>query len=241
MTRLFFLIFILFATTLFGENRFSLGVGGIAKTSLYEGVSDSFMVIPSIEMEYYRFYIKGLESGVSLLTSKDYELNVILKARMDGYKSGDSSKLRGMGDRERSLDGGLKMGMKIKNSEVSTYLLHDLLDKHKGYLIDIRYSYKHFYSKGIFIPYIGVEHISQKSSDYYYGVRSNEILADRIAHNVGNINNFYFGTSLLYFFNSNITIFANSSIKKYEDAIKDSPIVDESEEVTFMLLANYRF
>ncbi|MCX6052044.1 MAG: MipA/OmpV family protein [Campylobacterales bacterium] len=230
--NVFLLVSLLFTGLLANEKEFTIktGLADIAHTNMYKGADDKNIVVPLLFLKYGDFYFEGLSLGYTLYNANALKVHLEVSANMLGYESGESSYLQGMDKREIDIQTGFKVAYKTsQNSELSSKIAYDFFNIHGGFSADLKYSYDLFKnSKNIFTTYAGLEYLSKKKSDYYYGVRAYEANILRPMYTLGETLNHYFGVKNLYIFNQQWALLARAEYKNFDKDIYKSPIVEES-------------
>ena len=98
-----------------------VGVGVSTSTSPYKGVSSVTMPLPDIELTYKSAFIEGINMGYNVYDTKTLQIGVILLPVLAGYQGKDSNDLKGMDNRNMSLEGGLRMKYNFENSFFKQY------------------------------------------------------------------------------------------------------------------------
>jgi outer membrane protein len=242
MNKKFVISIVLCGTTLYSNNiNLSLGVATIYKSAIYKGADNKLILIPSIGINYNNFYIRGLEAGYNIVNSNKNKLSFVIKGRLDGYDSDDSSYLVGMENRKDAIESGFigKLSTDIGNFYLSS--LFDISNTHNGFVVDCDYGYQWNYQKGYISPYVGLEFKSKNISNYYYGVKQNENIIGRDYYEPDSTISSFIGIKTNNFFQDNISIQTDIKLKKFDTKISNSPIVDDKYEFRTIIGVNYRF
>ncbi len=211
-----------------------LGAGVLIYDTPYVGEGTKVTGVPIVYWEEEHFFARGMKAGAILGKMDEYEYNIFMSPRLLGYDSSDSNALRGMQDREWSLDLGLGMVYRpesIKGSEVNLSFSHDILNEHKGYDFKLTAS-KLFDLKPLFIkPAIGVEWQSEELVDYYYGVRPSEARVGRPAYQGDSAVNFLTSCDFYLALSEDWLVVTSVGVWFLDSDIKKSPIVDEKQTI----------
>lgn len=229
------------ATFLQAEQSLTLGLGGIAKVEPYSGSKNKALILPYIDARYNGFYIKGLEGGFEQRIG-DVSATLMIRGRLDGYKSSDSDQLSGMEERKYALDGGIKLAYQYKNiGSFSIGALTDISGVHKGHEFSTEYSRAHFFDKSTLIPFVSIRLQDKKLASYYYGVKENETLPNRAAYLPSSALNCEIGARYIYAIDQKSSVVAIISYTALDDKITKSPIVDKNGIAKAAIFYGYKF
>ncbi|MCF7956304.1 MAG: MipA/OmpV family protein [Phycisphaerae bacterium] len=150
--------------------------GGVLVTGRpYKDIDSRVLGIPFIMYEGKDWSFKGTRFDYKLSEQGPVTFKGLLRLRTEGYDTDDSSALRGMDDREVTLDAGLSLAFKRRWGTVRFEALTDTLGKNNGQELAISISkpiYAPYNLKKLFIaPFAGAEWRTTSLNDYYYGVR----------------------------------------------------------------------
>jgi len=223
---------------------FCVGVGAIVTKNPYKGIDTESHAIPLFLYRTDRFSLFGPMMSYSFFKDDDWEISALAKMRFEGYEEDDSRFLRGMDDREWTLELGGACSKTFSLGKLTADITGDILDEHRGYEINLAYS--HDFRGALKIhalsvtPSIGVNYRSPQLNDYYYGVRAREVLAGRPEYKVGDTIGLIAGARINYTLSKNLSLMGLISFEWLGDEITNSPIVDEHHLETFLLGIIYR-
>ena len=152
-----------------------------------------------------------------------------------GYEADDSIQLSGMNDRDSSFNLGLKLRSR---TPVGTFIVsggYDVTGKSDGFEGSLMYTtlLPLTSSKLRLYPEIGVKYWSSKTSDYYFGVNSDET-ADSTGSTVrdtyditDSTTNYFIGYSAAYPLTKRWGLTHSLQKTWYDDQILNSPVVDD--------------
>lgn len=204
----------------------SLGLGFITGTRPYRGIDGRFFAFPIIGYEGERLSWRGPRLSYRVHTVGSVDLRAVAEVRFDGYDHDDTSRLDGMQDRDFSLDAGGGLSYRfLPRWRLEGELLRDVLGKHKGQ--EFRSSLKRSFSHGRWTvtPSVGLKILSNRTADYYYGVRRSEARPGRSAYNVGSALNWEAGIGMNYRSAGHWMVVGNVGVEVLDPDINDSPIV----------------
>ena len=192
-------------------------------------------VLLSGGLYYDKFFLEAspfgrhpLTLGYTLKETASSRLNLIGLPWFSTISAEDQkrgNRLDGLSTRNASFEVGVEYIKQFPKSDVRVRLLHDSLGKHDGYLLSFDYSRPVFTTDWLILPSWGVSYLSDKSVDYYYGIRPSEATLDRPEYQPGS----GWGlTARLYVERplwQDWTLFGFASYSKFSNSISDSPIV----------------
>ena len=177
-----------------------LGLGAVVSASPYKGMDNKSLVLPLVVWSAGPVALKGTELSFRFYERAPLELRVLAAPRMMGYSSGDSDALEGMNDRERSFDAGLGATLElpfVPNLFLEGKAAADISGRHAGPSGELGLE-KKFISKywRLSLSAGGRLH-SARLEDYYFGVRPDEVRADRPQYQAGTTGHFFAGTTFV--------------------------------------------
>ena len=219
-----------------------IGLGVTTSTSPYKGISSVTMPLPDIGLTYKSAFIEGINMGYNVYDTKTLQIGVVLLPTLLGYKSKDSSDLSGMDNRNISLESGLRMKYNFENSFLTSMISRDISGTTDGYTINAAYNYTLFETQNSGLSmYAGLEYLSDKKSDYYYGVKAKEATPNRHSYHADGALNPYIGLTQIFAFSETWSIIANVEYKHFDSTIYKSPIVDDHYQIACYLAIMYTF
>jgi outer membrane protein len=121
----------------------------------------------------------------------------------------------------------------------------DVLNEHKGHEFRLSYDYDF---RGAFnvsalsvTPGVGVTYRSRQLNDYYYGVRSDEVIPGRPQYEVGDSTGLLASVRANYRLYERWSVMAMTSVEWLGSEITDSPIVEKDYEISMLVGVMYRF
>jgi outer membrane protein len=228
----YLLAFILLFTQLIADDtkqKITIGVGPYLQTQPYAGVEDLLLPSPVIFFDNGLFYARWSRFGLYFLGDKkeDYAwgFSLTVQPRTYGY---DSSEITGMQTRENSFEGGLAFSAKTDKAHMEILLLSDVLGRYDSKILqgDIGYDLK--YGNFSIYPSLFAIYQSSQFMNYYYGVESDEVSAQREKYTPSS--GFQIGaqTYLEYPLTQTLSAFINLRVDKLSQEATDSPLVNEN-------------
>lgn len=240
---IFLIVFGFFTGSLYAEEENEIpnifGLGILVYDNPYKAMDSRIIPVPIISWENEKFFVDGLKVGVEIAEyegmSEEVDFSLYLKPRLMGFKDGDSHSFNGMSDRDPSIDIGAEFSWEVSalnNADLSASFAGDLCSKHKGYEISLALS-KQFDFKPLFIkPSIRLEWQSDEMIEYYYGVKSSEATALRLAYSPDSTLNINPQINVYLALCEEWLVVAILSLNILGNEIRNSPIVNESTSVS---------
>jgi outer membrane protein len=221
--------------------RGSIGAAVLAVPRPYVGADDEVLVIPLIELEYGRFFARGIFAGASLWERERWSLALVGQPRFSAVEPDDSAFLRGMEERDTSFDLGLELTRRWRKVSAELAVLTDLLGRHDGQEVRAGLSFPRRFQRVLLLPQVGVSWQSERLVDYYYGIRADEARPLRPAYDAGGALNVSAGVLAQVRLAPRWQALGLVQLERLGDGITDSPIVDEDLTVLLMAGLGWRF
>jgi outer membrane protein len=222
-------------------SNLKLGIGIVYSTSPYKGDDDAVLPIPMIFYDSKTFFLKGLIAGYHIFEQDNLSLDLIAGVRADGYDNDDNDYLKGMDDRDWSIDGGIKVSHFDGWGTTSVSFVNDLLGKHDGQEAILSYAKRFVENPWAVTPSGGILWQSSNLTDYYYGVKQDETQPGRPAYSVGEAWNPFFQLDIKYQIDEQWSATAIFRYVWLYKEIQDSPIVSDDYEILLMAGLMYKF
>lgn len=224
------------------EFSFAIGGGLIASPRPYVGAKSRVFPIPSIELEYKRWFFQGIRGGYGIVRSGRFTANLYAQARFSGLELDSSPFLQGMEERNKSMDAGFELVYRGRPLGFRVNYLADALGRSNGQEATVlATSGVPLGRLGIILVGIGPRWLSQNHVDYYYGVRANEIALSRPAYSGKATWNFDINITSIINLSSKWRVLAIVNREGFGSGIKDSPIVDKNSSYTLVTSLSYKF
>lgn len=210
------------------ENYFAVGAVGGASSTVYKGVDDDLSLLPMIALRQDQFFVEGTAVGVSLITREKFQLDVYGEYRGRGYEASDSAFLRGMQERKSSIDVGMTTSAITDFGLFSLDASFDASSTHEGYEFFLLYSIPLVESEKLSLtPSCGLSWQSQKTVDYYYGVRNSEVRSGRAAYSPDSSLSAVASLDIEYRLSQKWGLVGQLQGTFWGEEVRDSPLVDK--------------
>lgn len=181
-------------------------------------------------LTYENKWVRVFGPGVDLKLGNTGAISYALTALYSnpGYKDSDSSYLEGMDDRKGSFWVGGRVNWKNEVANLSAELLGDASGNSKGQQFKLSVDKRFQLGDVSLVPRASLIWQDKKYVDYYYGVKTSEVRADRAAYTGDAGVSTEFGVRMNYAIAAKQTVFLDLSATALPSSIKDSPLVDSS-------------
>jgi len=224
---------------------FMAGAGAVISFNPHKGIGTEVRGIPFFFYQKDKLALYGPMINYSLLKDSVWEARALVRMRFEGYEEDDSRYLRGMDDREWTLELGGSLSRTLGEGRVTADATADVLNEHKGHQVRLSYNYDFRGPANIrdllVTPSVGVTYRSRQLNDYYYGVRSDEAIAGRPQYNVGDSVGLLTALRMNYRLNERWSVMAMGSVQWLGSEITDSPIVEKDYRASLLLGVMCRF
>lgn len=207
----------------------------------YRDFDDKAQVLPMIVYENRWISVAGPGLDIKLPSVGPVSLRMRVTYSGDGYEADDSPFLQGMAERKASFWVGGAAIWKTDATTFSAELLTDAFGHSKGNKFKLSASRDYQFGRFQVTPHIAANWLDRKFVDYYYGVRSAEVLANRALYAGRSTTNVELGLRVGYRLAPQQSVFVDVSGTALGTGIKDSPLVDRSSPVGIRFAYLYRF
>jgi outer membrane protein len=221
------------------------GAGAVISLNPHKGIGTKSRGIPIFFYRRDKLSIYGPMVNYSLFKNDEWEVRGVARMRFEGYEDEDSKYLRGMDDREWTMELGGSLSRVLGEARVTANITTDVLNEHKGHEVTLSYNYDFRAAANIrnllVTPGFGVTYRSSRLNDYYYGVRSSEAIRGRPRYSVGDSTGLMASLRLNYRFSEKWSAMSMASVEWLGSEITDSPIVEKHYVASFLLGIMRRF
>lgn len=221
-------------------SHWGLGLGVGTGRKPYRDFDNNVDALPLLM--YENRYISFLGATLDIKLPPAGPVSFRLRARYsnDGYKAKDSPFLAGMAERK----GGIWLGgAAIWKADATTLSAEAMTLTGDPEGSRVKLEVNHGFKSGSFTltPRIAANWYDKKYVDYYYGVRANEVRAGRGFYQGDSAVNAELGVRLGYAIGQHHNVFVDVGVTSLGSGIKDSPLVDRSNESSVKLGYLYAF
>jgi outer membrane protein len=193
-------------------------------------------VVPLVQYRSKRLSFEGLGLSYHVLRGERLSLDLVARARFDGFDADDSRFLAGMKDRHESVDAGVAATWRLGETragelELEARVTADLLGRSDGMEAALELGLERWLADRRLLVRPGLAVVWQDDDlvDYYYGVRADEAAAGRPAFEGSAALDIEAGLTVLYRLTPRLGALALVRVKRLGDEIVESPIVEDRE------------
>ncbi len=205
---------------------------GVLMDSRYSGAAGyQTFPVPLASLEFGDVgYIDYWQAGLYFLSNQQKTLGLAIVATPRlGFNASDGSRLAGMMTRKSSIESGLSIDYGSDNTGVSLGYLHDITGASDGGLVRLLVFKRMELMDHVGVDaFVGLERLSAKVADYYYGVGSNEATTARPFYQPGAASDVNAGLHFNYDFGRKSTLLFGYEVTRLGGALANSPIVERS-------------
>lgn len=228
-------------------STWGLGVAAISTQKAYAGIDRDNRALPLVYFEnrWVRVFGPRVEfklPSVDVGSSQKIDFSLVARYDENGYEPDDAPILSGMEERKSGFWAGGKVTWRNSVADLSAEVLADASGHSKGQRATLQLERTFRFGDHVMLaPRLGASWLSKKYVDYYYGVRDNEVRADRSAYVGESTVNAELGARATYRFNASHAMFVDVGVTSLGNEIKNSPLVDRSTENRVSVGYLYRF
>ncbi|WGS54891.1 MipA/OmpV family protein (plasmid) [Paraburkholderia sp. D15] len=203
--------------------HWGLGAGAGFEAAPYKNYGTKFTPIPLFYFD--NKWVHAFGTALDLKVGKWAGVNVALRASYavgDGYKGSDAPILNGMQDRNGAFWYGPSLSWHTAYGTLSSDFL---AGGNKGQQAEIGFFKEFEYGEFTFAPHAGIQWLSSKYVDYYYGVRPSEVRAGRPAYNGKSTWNESMGARVDYRLTAHQGLLFDIGVSHLGTGTTDSPLV----------------
>ena len=224
-----------------GPQGFSAGLAAGVSSSPYVGEDDELGAVPFLSYQGNGFSVGTNGVSVTVLNPPSGQLEAVLTPRFSALSDPDSSALQGI-DRDITADIGLRYTWSLApETEVRATLLQEVTGEHDGQEADLQITQSLIAGRLPMQVFAGATWRSEELSEYMYGVLPGEAQAGRPAYAPGSTIVPYIGASAAFPLSDSTSLFGAVRAEFLQDAITDSPIIDDSASVGVQLGLRFAF
>lgn len=218
-----------------------LGAAVINSHSAIQGKSAETKVLPVIIYQGEKLSFIYDTLAYRLFTSDSLSIAVTAKQRREKFEIKDSEALTGMEKRDNSIDMGINIQLDKSWGTLELAASGDVSSTYDGYQVKASYSYPWIKDRWLLKPAVGISYLNQQLTDYYYGVKNSEQNVNRPAYSGKAGINSFIEITFFYQLSEKWRFIAGTAYVYLDDAIRNSPIVNENHESSAFTAITYLF
>ena len=196
----------------------------------YRDFDDKAQVLPFVFYESRWFRVAGTTADLKLKSNAPLTAGLRVRYAGDGYEADDSPFLAGMAEREGSFWAGGNASWRTNWATFTAEVLGDASGKSKGTRMSLGIERRFATGDFDFTPSLTVHSFDKNYVDYYYGVRTDEATTARTTYFGKSATNVEAGLRIGYAIAPKQRLFLDLSSTRLGSSIKDSPLVDKSQQ-----------
>ncbi|DAB29566.1 MAG TPA: structural protein MipA [Sulfurimonas sp. UBA12504] len=227
----YLLILLVFFAHIMAEDskqKVTIGAGPYIQTQPYKGVDDILLPSPVIFFDNGLFYVRWSRAGVYFLGEKkeDYAwgFSLTIQPRTYGYAA---SEIVGMHTRENTFEGGVAFSAQKDKAYIELMALSDVMGRYDSWIFKTEAGYDFEYGKFSFYPSLIFIYQTAQFTNYYYGVETDEVNAQRAAYVPSEGLQIGAQTYIKYPLTNELSALINLRVDKLSQEAINSPLVDE--------------
>ena len=225
-----------------GPPRRSIGLGLLASPNPYRGSDTNVFPIPVVVLRGERVSFVGIRLSAHLWKEGAWSFDAIAQPRFGGFDPDDSPFLKGMEERELSLDAGVELQWQSREWAVSVDALQDVLSRSEGFESSVNVQRRYQFGRWFISPGVGLAWQSEKLADYYYGVRRNEAREGRPVYEPSSALVPSLGVDIVHVFaNPRWSARLLLDVELLPDKLNDSPIIEDDWSAFMAVAGSYSF
>jgi outer membrane scaffolding protein for murein synthesis (MipA/OmpV family) len=192
-----------------------------------ENTETALDLIPLYLYEGEYLYAHGTSGGIHIIKNENFTFSALARLRFQQLDPDTDPLLAGLNERFRTVDAGLNATYRSRFGEFSIEYVADALNKHQGQEVQATYRYDFTRGAWSFSPFFSWGLQNSKLANYYFGVSAAEATPERPEYEVGDAQFFTFGLNTSWQVTERILLFGNIGFGGADDAVKNSPIVED--------------
>lgn len=229
----------------------SVGLGVAGSTGVYIGEKTEVIPVPVISYESDRFFVRGLTAGAQVYAERFFAVNAITSVNMMNLDVDDlsASNLSAkninksqLEDRDRSVDLGLEGIVRLPYGIFSMQAVNDIGGASDG--AELRFNYQYLWRMNpqlTLIPNLGLDWLSDKRANYYYGTLGAEVARGIEAYQPDNVFIPHVSLGANYKLTDKLSFSGVAMQKFLPDDVKKGPLIDKSSSTNFYMGVSYKF
>ena len=226
-------------------NDYAVGVAVTTSQSPYVGAENSTWAYPYLTS--FRHYsltddwlvLRDGGAGFRGVSRSGWTYGVFGRVNTGGLGPGDPPELRGLKERQWSLEAGPFVGWRGWPLQVQLDTYYEITGRHDGYSADLELSWPREHRWGYIVPSLHVVYVSDAYNDYFFGISPPEVLPERPSYTAGSDTNLRARLEYGYRIGERWLISGNVTANWYGDETTSSPIVDRDSTLSVNLGVAY--
>ncbi len=221
--------------------EWGLGIGALIEDAGYQNIGSETNGQPVLYLANQDFRFFANQFNWNFLNNQTYSLGLEVEARFDGFEPDDDAFFTGMEERDDGVYGGLRGEWKSSVANFVFEWMQEVSGDSDGAYGSLNAYWTIDTGFGQLVPKIALEYYDRKYSDYYFGVRADEVRPDRPAYAPDSSIGFDVGIDYIRSFNTNHRLIGSIKYRRYDSEVSDSPLIESDGSPRFVLGYFYSF
>lgn len=218
-----------------------LGAIALVRNGGYIDDANRTLVVPAVGYEGKHVFFRGLQLGWHAWRQEGLQLDIVAQARLEGFNARDIP-IAGLGSRRESTDVGAVLTASGDVGKLEFTALTDALNRSGGQELALDYGYPFTAGRVRITPKVGVRWWSSAMADYYYGIRTAEVVRGAPAvYAVSSALVPELGVNVIAPLSRRWALWGAMRYQRLPSQIADSPLVSKSSASTLLLGVSYVF
>ncbi len=152
--------------------EWGVGLGALYALNPYRDTDPTRMVIPVINYEGEKFYLRGIKGGYRFIKDREQTLEAFVLGYSARFDPDDSGDLRLLDERKFAVMGGMGYSRNYQWGSLGLEAAYDISGHSDGTVVEFSYSYPVFAKdyRWMVTPQLGLTWFNDSYVDYYAGV-----------------------------------------------------------------------
>lgn len=214
-----------------GEHVVAIGAAVGASTSPYKDHDNDLVLLPTLNYEGRHAYIQGTSAGIHLLNNDRHQISIgaSYSALHFDPDDTDSRPHKALDKRKSTVMADVSYALVTPLGRAKVTVSRDVLGRSDGYTADASFSVPITRNNFTIVPTLGVEWMSEKHADYYFGIsRAESTRSGLRRHEVSSSVSPYISLESRYQINERWSAVGGVKVNALTGKAKDSPMVGRS-------------
>jgi len=224
-------------------NNYGIGATISVAQRPFNGVDDQTTSLPYLSFRYKDFYVEGTNVGYKFVNQSKHKLDFLITPRYYEVQPSfaPDGELDGIRKTKQTFFAGLSYQFQTKLATYTAQVLKDVVESDGTELVATA-SKTFTASKTVKIaPTIGLTWQDDVLIDHFYGVRSNEVAANRPQYSGESALNYFASLTTAWNVTQHVQLLGQLKYEVLGDGITKSPIVNETAIASYVVGLVYRF
>lgn len=224
------------------QGNFGVGLGLFNGSTEYKDIDAKTYVLPVLTYEGEHFSLSPTRAEYHIQLSGNTWVSAIGALRLQGYEADQSKTFKGMDNRDIGFDLGASINYYDEElGFLSLEWLTDITETSEGDEVSAIWAYPFEGPSLTITPSVFARWQSEELVNYYYGVKTKEATATRLAYTPKSASTYGAALSLDYKITKSIILFSEVSAFSLHEEVKNSPLVSNDKDVGYNVSAGFLY